>query len=166
MAWLWSDTPFKRREGSSITPCSLLGRLLCTWLPATAMTLNKLRPRSPIAPGRAGHHSLLAPSSKRIWVGKKESVEWLWEDDYLFLGEPPVIWNRLGHVEAVNTTDHAPRGGEPPRGLASLISGWGQKLAGGLGWEVWTPGGGRELFFILLCSKEVFFFFFFFSCGR
>lgn len=114
--WLWSDAPFKLREGSSIAPCFLLGRWLWTWLPATAMALIKQRPRSPAAPGRAEHHSLLALDSKRMWVGKKVSVEWLCENNYLSPREPPGIWNRLGHVEAVNTADHAERGGEHPKG--------------------------------------------------
>lgn len=50
-------------------------------------------------------------------MGKKERV---WSDRVRMIAlpsrEPPGIWNRLGHPEAVNTTGHAEWSGECPKG--------------------------------------------------
>ena len=72
--------------------------------------------------------------------------------------EPPGIWNRLGHPEAVNTTGHAEWSGERPKGPGLP----GFRVRPGISGRpcLGSLGGGRELSFILLCSKQRLVFFF------
>ena len=73
--------------------------------------------------------------------------------------EPPGIWYRLGHQEAVNTTGHAEWSGERPKGPGLP----GFRVRPGISGRpcLGSLGGGRELpSFFFVQNKDLVFFFF------